>query len=388
MALAKFEAARQAGMDEPRLDFNLALCHLKLAHYDQAKDYFLSAARYKPLEGLVSFNIGLLELQRGQPEEARKWFANVRDNAVEAKLRELAGQRLVLLERASAIDEVAIWTNGYRVHTGYDDNIEDPTLIGTTDKGDNFTSAMVYGTYSQNGDSGINFGLIGFLQHYQSIQAYDLDLVQLFLDKGFVTGDWSNRFGGEMENTTLGGDPYLQTTKLYISGKLPLTVMDELRIRYRYSAIADLSQAYDYLAGNRQELEFRWQHKRPGIQLQAGYEFESNDRNDYTGTTIFSSYSPSRHTIDLRAEKNLNREWRVDGRINWRTSLYTKENILPDSSHIQRADDRLMLTFGVDYALSNSLDIGFEYKFTENHSNIDTYHYTRHIYTVSISGTF
>ncbi len=389
LALNKFAAARKAGMDEPRLNFNLALCYLQLQQYDQAREEFLNAAQHKPLAGLAWFNIGLLELERGGREEAINWFTRVRDTTQQIKLRALAEQRLAQLQQPTGSElNSVIWDNGYRLHIGYDDNIEDPALIGTTDRGDRFSSALAYITRAAGGVDGWRVGAVAFLQHYNTVKIYDLDLLQLTLDKGFSRGDWRNRFGTELEAATLGGNDYLQTAKFHISGKLPLSTMDELRLRYRYSSVSAMSQVYDYLAGDRHELELRWQHQRDNLKLQAGYEYEVNDRNDYRGTTVFSSYSPNRHTIDLRADAMAAGGWELDGRINWRSSLYPESNILADSSAVKRSDERLILSLGTTYPLSDSLNVGFEYKFTENHSNIDTYHYTRHIYTLGISGIF
>lgn len=388
-ALKSFLAAGQVGMDEPRLDFNLALCHLKLAQYEQARDSFERAAVHMPLQGLAYFNIGLLELDRGNREEARKWFIRVRDTANETKLRALAEQRLVQMEQATTTEtELVRWDNGYRLHIGYDDNIEDPALIGVSNKGDTFANAMAYLARSNGDDEGYRLAVVAFMQHYQTVSMYDLDMLQLSLDKGFVTGEWRNRVGADYEHTTLGGINYLQTTKLYLSSRFSLSNMDDLRLRYRYSDIGALKQTYDYLAGNRHEVELRWSHQGSDLHVQAGYEYELNDRNDYRGTTVFSSYSPTRHTIDLRADKQIATDWTLDTRATWRASLFNDSNILPDSSSVKRSDERLMLSLGISHALSDGLDIGFEYKFTENHSNIDIYHYRRNIYTVDLSGTF
>jgi hypothetical protein len=388
-ALTSFSAAEQAGMDEPKLDFNLALCHLQLNQYGQARRYFIQAAKHKPLADLAHFNIGLLELRRGDRDEAKKWLINVRDNALSSKLSNLAKQRLVQLEQAPSVAfSPVIWDNGYRVHLGYDDNIEDPALAGAVEKGDSFASAMIYASRSEGGNNGLRLGMIGFMQHYDTVRSYDLDVLQLSLDKRFELADWRNHVGADLEGTTLGGNKYLQTTKLYLHGSFPVSEKDSLWLRYRYSGISAMTASYDYLAGNRHELEVRWRHKRQHVNLQASYEIELNDRNDYQGTTIFSSYSPTRHTVDLRADITMSPDWNLDSRITWRMSGYNDANILADSSRVKRSDERLMIDLGINHALSDRLDIGFEYKFTENHSNIATYHYTRNIYTVGISGSF
>lgn len=388
-ALSSFSAAKKAGMDEPKLDFNLALCHLQLNQYDQARQYFLEAATHKPLADLVHFNIGLLELRRGDRDEARKWFVEVQDKASSPKLSSLASQRLAQIEQTSPMAfSPDIWDNGYRIHFGYDDNIEDPALAGVVDKGDTFVSAMIYASRSAGGNEGFRLRMVGFMQHYDTVRLYDLNLLQLSLDKGFALSEWRNLVGVELEGTTLGGNNYLQTSKLHLSGRLPFSEMDNLWLRYRYSAISAMTTSYDYLAGERHELEARWQHQRKDVNLQASYEIEWNDRNDYQGTTVFSSYSPTRHTVDLRADVTLSPGWELENRLAWRMSGYNDENVLADSSRVKRSDERLMLSLGINHALSDRLEVGFEYRFTENHSNIATYHYTRNIYTVGISGSF
>jgi tetratricopeptide (TPR) repeat protein len=388
-ALSSFAAAEKAGMKEPKLYFNLALCHLQLNQFDQAKRYFLLAAAHKPLADLAHFNIALLELRRSDRDEARRWFVEVQERASSSKLRELAAQRLVQLEQSpSSVVSPVIWDSGYRLHLGYDDHIQDPALLGVTDRGDSFASAMIYAARGEGGNEGVRLGLVGYMQHYKSVSIYDLNLLQLSLDKGFLLADWHNRVGVELEGATLGRRNYLQTSKMFVSGKLPFSAMDDLRLRYRYSAVSAMTASYDYLAGNRHELEFRWRHKRQDMNLQASYELELNDRHDYQGATVFSSYSPTRHTVDMRAEVIMNPKWELDSRLTWRMSEYNDENVLADSSRIKRSDERLVLALGVNHPLSDKMKVGFEYKFTENHSNMATYHYTRNIYTIGLSGSF
>lgn len=387
-ALARFEAARKAGMREPKLDFNQALCNLKLQRYDAAYQYFQLAAKHKPLRGLAYFNIGLLELERGNNDKAREWLQRVSESASMPKLRALAELKLKQLDSITPDDTAPLWDNGYSVFLGYDDNIEDPALVGSSNKGDSFANALLYVTRTAGGENGLRLGLFGFSQHYSTVDIYDLDLLQLLLDKGFVTGSWRNRLATELEASSLGGNAYLETIKLDLSGKRALSPMDELRLRYRYSIISALLQRYDYLSGVRHEMEVRWQHRRSDLRLQASYEFEINERNDYSGTTIFSSFSPTRHTVDLRADANLAPHWSLDGRITWRASRYNDANILADTSQVKRSDDSLSLGLGVGYDLSERLNLEFKYKFTENHSNIATYHYTRNIFSIGINGTF
>jgi len=392
-ALARFLAAKDAGMAAPKLDYNIALCQFRLQRYDAAREMFLKAAKYPSLRDIAHYNVGLLEQARGNETTAREWFQRVYDDTSNRKLKTLAGVKLGVLRFKPSIDASgnAIWTNGYSLSLGYDDNIEDPAApAGTTGKGDAFSAALLYSSRVQRGGmfDGLHLGLLGYLQHYQTVTAYDLNLIQFSVGQDFTTGTWNNRIGVALESTTLGGESYLQTSKWHLTGKLPLSATDELRLRYRYSSIDALLNKYDYLSGSRHEVDIRWQRQLQDLCMQAIYGYDVDQRTDFTGATTFTSYSPTRHSVELRGDLSLDADWDLGVRAVYRTSEYNDANILTGGSQIIRKDERVLLGGKVTYVLSSKLDLEFEYKYTDNNSNITRYDYSRNLYSVGLSGRF
>lgn len=388
-ALIRFEAAEKAGMKEPKLYFNMGVCHYKLGQYRQARSAFLRSASSSSLRDLSHYNIGLVEQAEGKDTQAQRWFQRVYDNTQDIRLKALAGSKLGVREGAASRSAEKNWFAGYSFNLGYDDNIEDPALNGASGKGDNFLNAMVYasGVLQGSYNEGVRLMAVGYLQKYQDVTVYDLGMLQLKLDKSFMSGPWKNAAGVGVEQMTLGTNDYLRTGKLRFLGEKALSTSDTLRLRYRYSDITSLNTAYDKLEGDRHQAEIRWQHKLPHKRFQASYEYEVNDRNDYTGTTTFSSYSPTRHTIDLRARFEPTPQWQLKGRLAYRNSRYADANILASGARVTREDDQARAAIGISRKLGRTLTLDADYKYTDNSSNIDVYTYTRNVYSVGISGS-
>lgn len=389
-ALTHFVAAEKAGMKEPKLYFNMGVCHYKLEQYSQAKSAFLRAAAFPSLRDLSYYNVGLVEQAQGGDAQAKKWFQQVYDNTHDDKLKRLAAAKLGRRTGASSTAEAKKWFAGYSLSVGYDDNIEDPALNGASGKGDNFANAMLYagGVLQGSYNEGVRLMATGYLQKYQDVTIYDLSMLQLKLDKSFVIGSWKNVVGVGVEQMTLGSNDYLRTAKLRLSGEKKLSATDALRLRYRYSDIASLDTLYDKLEGSRHEAEIRWRRKLSNKRFQASYEYEVNDRKDYTGATTFSSYSPTRHTIELRTRLEPAPRWQLKGRFAYRNSTYADANILTGGAQVKREDDQGMVAVGVARKLGKTLKVNLDYKYTDNSSNISAYTYTRNIYSVGLSGSF
>jgi tetratricopeptide (TPR) repeat protein len=390
-ALERFVAAKEAGLDEPKLDFNLGVCYYKLGEYEPAREAFLHASSYRPMRDLAHFNIGLVESARNRTDEAMRWYQRVFDETDNEKLKALAAAKLPPADQTGMDGrEPPSRFGGYFFSLGYDDNIEDPTQLGVAGKGDSFVNLLLYGDALLQGSygSGLRFSANAYFIRYQDISAYDMDLLQLNLRKTFRSGLWQDTAGIGVEQTTLGGADFLRTAKLELEGEKMLSASDNLDLRYRYSDIVSLNRLYDKLEGNRHEAELRWERKSGGRRYRLGYEFELNDRSDFRGTTIFNSYSPVRHTLELRAYLIPALGWDVDGRLSLRRSTYVDDNILLDGSRIGREDDRVLAGAKVYRTLRGSLKLSLEYKYTDNNSNLTAYDYTRNLYSLGLYGAF
>lgn len=389
-ALEQFVSAKNAGMREPKLYFNMGVCYYKLGQYEKSKASFKQAAEHPPMRDLAYYNIGLVESARNRTAEADVWYQRVYDSTDDANLKNLAAAKLGLSAAREKADSGHKWFAGFSTSVGYDDNIEDPTQAGATGKGDSFINLMFYGMGIVQGsyDNGIRLGANGYFKRYKDVTAYDMNLLQLNLDKSFTFGSWKNVAGLGVGQSTLGSNDYLRAFKVKLSGKKTLSSTDTLRLRYRYSDFTSLDTAYDKLEGSRHEAEVRWQRRLTDKRIRALYEYEFNDRNDFKSGTTFVSYSPTRHTVELRGSLNPAPAWTVKGRLSYRHSTYNNANIFASGTRKTREDDRALCALGLSRNLGKSLKINLDYKYTDNMSNINSYDYTRNVYSVGVSGRF
>lgn len=391
-ALEQFVAARDKGMDAPKLDYNMGVCYYKLGQYTSARQSFMRAAGHPPMRDLAHYNIGLVAEAQNQTAEATGWFRRVHDETDSPTLKELSASKLGLVEEphSGGRRKGASWFGGYSADVGYDDNIEDPVQNGVTGKGDSFAELLLYASGLVQGthENGIRLGGDAYFLRHQDITRYDISLYQVRLDKTFTAGSWQDKAGVDVEQIALGSNDYLRSVRFSIAGLKPLSDTDSLRLRYRYSNITSLDTLYDQLEGHRQEAEVRWQRKTVKRRVQALYEFEANDRADLVSGSTFTSYSPTRHTLELKAGVRPNSGWYPEGRLSLRHSRYNDANILAGGGSVTREDDRALVGVKLARKLYRSLALDLEYKYTDNNSNITTYDYTRNLYSIGLSGSF
>ena len=93
-ALAKYEEARAAGKDSPRLDYNVGLTHVRLGQYAEARRAFLESARDDGMAALSSYQLGVLAHREGRQDEAESWFRKSRRYATSSRLRDMSTEAL------------------------------------------------------------------------------------------------------------------------------------------------------------------------------------------------------------------------------------------------------------------------------------------------------
>ena len=132
-ALAKYEEARAAGKDSPRLVYNLGLTHLRLGQYAEARSAFLESARDDRMAGLSSYQLGVLAYGEGRQDEAESWFRKSRRYATSSRLRDMSTEALETIgappTEFSAVVSVGFGSdsNAYRAPSDtYDDLSVDP----------------------------------------------------------------------------------------------------------------------------------------------------------------------------------------------------------------------------------------------------------------------
>src|SRR5688572_13775054 len=93
-ALDDFLAARQAGLDTPRLRFNIGVVNFRLRRYRDARAEFESVLDDPFHAARAKYNIGLTYRREGDRDRAAQFFAAAGRETENAQLRELSIQAL------------------------------------------------------------------------------------------------------------------------------------------------------------------------------------------------------------------------------------------------------------------------------------------------------
>jgi len=102
-ALLRYRQAGEAGMDTPLLHYNTGVAHYKSQQYARARESFIESSRYRPLQPLSHYNLGLNAYAQGDIDEALRWFRNARDQQQRDDISRLARRAITQLNRELAI---------------------------------------------------------------------------------------------------------------------------------------------------------------------------------------------------------------------------------------------------------------------------------------------
>lgn len=391
-ALELFRQARSKGETRPALYYNLGVCYFRLGKYSEARTEFRRAAEHRPLAAISHYNIGLIEQKFGNTRLANESFRLAANEAEDPRLRALAERQLPPAERPKTVSTSrAPWVSGINAAVGHDDNLIDPTKQAGSAKGSSFGSLLVYttGMISGNYDDGVRLDLNGYFIRYPSQAYFNMNMLQAGLAKVDSWTNWKTEYGAQLNQDTLDGRDYLRTATVQLGANRQLQEHLKLRLRYRYSDINSLNKAFDPLQGKQQQFTVQLSQRSVASRLRVGYEFESNNRNDLTATTGFTSYSPTRNMVYVDGEMIFQGSWHLGGGLSYRTSRYNDPNTVTSSGTSTTRDDRRVVgRISLARDMTKKMRVTAEYSHTDNHSNIAAYTYKRNFYSVGVSYVF
>ena len=99
-ALLRYNEARAAGMDTPRLDYNTGVAHYKARQYERARKAFRQSARSPQFAALSHYNLGLTAYRAGSSREAIRWLRLARDQEGNKKISRLARKAIKYIRDA------------------------------------------------------------------------------------------------------------------------------------------------------------------------------------------------------------------------------------------------------------------------------------------------
>lgn len=389
-ALKYFKRAQNKKLDTAALHYNLGVIYFKLENYKMAEKHFLRTSKFKNMAPVAYYNLGLVKQQQKDKRKARAWFQKSYDTAKNPKLKSLAAFQLGIKQKSTTKK----WHNYVFANIGYNDNVtlDNDAITIASNQSDSFLELFAFtnGLVSGSRSSGVLLKARLYSDLYASLSDYNLTELNGGIYKTYPLAGWSTESGLYLNYSTQGGRGYLQSANLSFSGRKKLSAKTRLRLRLRLHTIRNIDSAYASLTGSSQDvrIESRWrlegQHR-----LRAYYQFDNNDRDDFTSTTSFISRSPIRHRLRLDYYFPFASKWNGQLSAEYRQSRYKDNNTNTATGlNQQRVDDRLRGKIALLRTMSKQLKLNVEYAYTRNTSTINIYEYNQNVILGGIQYSF
>jgi hypothetical protein len=387
-ALKQFQHAQAAGLERAALHYNLGVTHYRLGNYLAARSSFQRLARHETLAALAHYNLGLVALRLNENDEAHRQFLIAHRLTEDPKLRYLARQQIAQL--APDTHEGKRWSATVSAGAGYDDNLLVQETGGAARTGDQFLELYLAGTGTVHGTrrDGVKLHGSAHLVEYLDKDAFSMSFLRGGTARVKELGGWGAEAGGELELSTLGDRDYLRALSVQVSGKRAIAAATTLELRYRFSDVRARDSIFSYLDGYQQRLSIEGYRSQPQGWLRGRALVELNDRNDLREGSVFTSFSPTRTGIRAEYGRYFAGNWEVFGTLGLTASRYRDADVLADASRVRRSDDQLQIGLSVARNLDRRWQIGADYQYYDNDSNLPAYDYTRNLYTLRLIGVF
>lgn len=380
-ALKSFLDARRAGVDTPRLRYNLGVTYYRLGRYAEAEREFEALARDPEWAPLAHYNLGLTAQRMGRQQQAMEHFEQARRITTDLNLRTLAATALERLGGAP----LSLGTGAVvSLAGGYDSNVTlapDAATAGVSHQSDLFVEALAAASHRLAGNAARGWyahgGLV--LRKYTDLNQFDLTGLRAGLSYQTDSGRLQTGVGGYFDTVYIGGDRFEQVALVEVQARGRLDAGGELRGRYQLGHIAG-GAGFEYLDGWQQRLSAEAGFASASALLRAGYQLELNNRSDLEqGGGDFLSASPTRHSLFATVIAPDAGGWRAELRGEYRVSRYNDPNRLNGGTlAVTRRDDRYGIAARADRRLSPLWRVFADYSYYRNVSNLDAYDYGRH----------
>lgn len=372
-ALAAFEAARQAGMDEPSVLYNIGVCRYRLGAYAEAERAFVElAARWPAMAPLADYNAGLARYRLGDEAGAAAAFRR----AAEASDPTLAGLAARMLERLSPAEPVPAWSAFVDLSLGFDDNValrEDASLAAGASTDSPFVAA--FGQLGRApGGNGFGGTASAYAVRYPDAAEFDQNILQL---AGFFSGAWGGfdvELGPEVAFSTLDGDGFERRLGAALALQRDLSDAARLEARLVFETIDGIDDRFAFVDGTRGALALALERRAGPARFGLEYALSVDDRAD-------PSASPTRHHFTLRYDRPLDGPWAVGAMAGFRTSRY-------DDLAEPREEERRELGLALYRELPEGWQLALDYRYTSNSANVDAFDYERNRMQLGVNRVF
>ena len=378
-AIARFESARQQGMESAALFYNLGSAYYKTGQYAAARKYFTRVTEYPDKRALAEFNLGMIALKQDDKEQALVHFKYAEANSSSQKIVDASKQNIAILTGTARR-----WGVLLTAKYGYDDNISvtpDNIAVGVDDT---FYSVYASADVIVQGErkQGWLLDAAYFTVDYSDSDSFDQDFYTVGLRNEHRFTKWDTIAHLKYGSSTFGGDDLQSFYKLDVLGVTPLARNQKIILQYRFDDFTSENSLYDYLEGWRQRAQIRYFRKTANSNQQLYYEGELNDRGEFVTSTFSYDYSPTRHMLGGRYTYRFAGKWYLSADLSYRASDF------PASATLDRDDDRWLLDVFLDYWVGSSLQLKGNVKYIDNESTVDIYTYDRTVVSLGLSLQF
>ncbi len=337
-AAAWFQAALDAGLDEPAVHFNLAVSRYRHGDYAAAQRQFQAIAqRFPELAALATYNLGLTLVRLRRNDDAADAFDAVRSSAdADPALVAMAEQMLV--EVAPGRDtwdpgspdpdsrSVAVQRGSWSrqavvdVTAGYDSNVllvDEALLDDVGDGGSAYLQAFAWLAATRAGDGGPRFNASAYLVRYPDARTYDQNIARLAAAYRIVHSGWHLDPGLHLSFATLDGDGFERRTGFTFDARSALGDHITLGLRATIENVTELDDQFAWLAGRRVLLRAALDQTLRNALLQWSVDVEHNRRDD-------PGVSPRRTRAAVRYRQSLSGSWEMRYGLAYRISRYSR----------------------------------------------------------------
>lgn len=386
-ARSDFIHARELGIESSQLDYSLGAACYRLGRYGEAAIEFRKLLSDPHLAALAHYNLGLIALQRSDYEAARRQFQASYDGASEVTLKRLATAELARLPPPTAL----AWFGYVALGAGYDDDIAPSStsaLIPPSQAGSPLVSLLAGGAGQLSGIYANGLRLSGSFYHigYPRFSQLDETFASVAPEYRYSSGSWTSALAVTGNDAILGGSAFEHSFGLRFGETWHVAGRHALAGGYEYEHVAG-EGAYGYLTGRRQAVFAEYRFVSGALQAAAGYQHETNRRNDLTTSTEFFSASPTNDTVYGRLRLPLTDKLRGRLSASYEVSRYGSPDILQDGNttlSITRDDDQYLVSVGMDYGFAPNWTLGFDIRYFDDASNIPLYSYRSRRLTLSL----
>ena len=388
-ALKNFSSALQEKPNSLKIHYNMGSSHYKLKQYHEAEKHFLTASQEPKLEALSHYNLGLIYARQKRLEKSKQHFLLAQD-AGNAQIKSLAKKQINKMTPKQREKKLLSGKlSGYlNIKYNYDDNITNANedLPVETLESDGYTSIIGNISYKHMIDKAISntFKVGGYLSRYNEFDNYDQTQINLGFYHARSLHNMKSRIGVHGYRSKKDGTDHQQRIKYQLRGDFPYIKQHTLRTQYDYTRFSELDPAYLAQSGSRHKLKLENRSTLSDrFKIRLGYEFETNDRNDFRTSTSFISYSPDRHNFYAKLRFKPSASWKIRMNFEYRTSIY-EGNVVNSLKLKDREDNRFRSTFAIAYKLNKHTAVETSYRYTDNDSNFASNIYTSNRVNLSL----